>query len=226
MNYGQFCPISKAAEILGERWTVLIIRELLMGARRFCDLQRGLGDVSPALLAARLRSFESSGLIVRRRVNGLRGFEYHPTPACEALMPVMLALGEWGQCWGRETVPADIDVELLMLYLERSIDPGQLPGDRTVIQFKFVDLKQQRDWWLLVEGETVDICITTPRRDVDVYITTSLRTMHDVWMGERSYLDALHAGDLIIEGDVALTRHFSSWLRLSTFAKMPAEPVQ
>src|SRR5437762_14097151 len=87
MNYGQFCPIAKAAEILGERWTFLIIRELLMGGRRFTEIQRGLGDISPALLAARLKFFEQQGLVARRRLNGQRSFEYHPTPACDALMP-------------------------------------------------------------------------------------------------------------------------------------------
>ena len=78
MRYGQFCPISKATEILGERWTFLIIRELLMGGRRFSELQRGLGNISPALLTSRLKSFETNGLLVRRRINGQKGYEYCP----------------------------------------------------------------------------------------------------------------------------------------------------
>ena len=89
-------PIAKATEILGERWTFLIVRELLMGGRRFSELQRGLGEMSPALLTARLKSFEVEGLVARRRINGQRGYEYHPTPACEALLPVVMAMGEWG----------------------------------------------------------------------------------------------------------------------------------
>jgi len=133
MNYGQFCPIAKATEILGERWTFLIIRELLMGGRRFSELQRGLGDISPALLTARLKAFENRGLVVRRRINGLRGFEYHPTLACEDLMPIIIALGEWGLCWARKTLATDyLNIDLLLLYLERSVDPRQLPGRETV----------------------------------------------------------------------------------------------
>jgi len=219
MKYGQFCPIAKATEILGERWTFLIIRELLMGGRRFNELQRGLGDISPALLTARLKSFEAEGLVVRRRINGQRGFEYYPTPACEELKPVIVALGEWGLCWARHNLTAeDLDVDFLMLYLERSVDPSQLPGAETVIQFKFVDLTEQRDWWVLVRDGKVDICITPPGRDVHVFFTTTVKTMHDVWMGDRSYREAVLSGDLTIEGELALTRRISSWLRPSIFA--------
>lgn len=219
MNYGQFCPISKATEIVGERWTFLIVRELLMGGRRFNELQRGLGDISPALLTARLRSFEAEGLIVRRRISGQRGYEYYPTPACEELKPVIIALGQWGLCWARNTISSDdLDVDLLMLYLERSVDPGQLPGNETVIQFKFNDLPEQRDWWLLVRDSEVEVCIKPPGRDVDVFFTTTARTMIDVWMGDRGYREAVLSGDLIIEGELSLTRRISSWLRPSVFA--------
>jgi DNA-binding HxlR family transcriptional regulator len=218
MNYGQFCPVAKATELLGERWTFLIIRELLMGGRRFSDLQRGLGDISPALLSARLRAFEKEGLVARRKASGQRSFEYHPTKACEALQPVVMAVGEWGLCWARHMlVEEDFDLDFLMFYLERSIDPSQLPGRSAVIQFKFKDLVERRDWWLLVDDSDVDICMSSPGRDVDVYFTTTVRTMHDVWMGDRTYRDAVRSGDLAVEGEKALTRHINSWLRPSVF---------
>ena len=226
MKYGQFCPVAKATEILGERWTFLIVRELLMGGKRFTELQRGLGDISPALLTARLKAFEREGLVARRRINGQRGFEYYPTSACEALKPVVVAMGEWGLCWARHMLSAeDFDVDFLMFYLERSIDPTRLPGRSTVIQFKFRDLAEQPDWWLLVDGQDVDVCITAPGRDVDVYFTTTVRTMHDVWMGDRTYRDAVHAGDLAIEGELALTRNVSAWLRPSIFAESKRAPA-
>ena len=226
MRYGQFCPISKATEILGERWTFLIIRELLMGGRRFSELQRGLGDISPALLASRLKSFEADGLLVRRRINGQRGHEYCPTTACEELKPIIIALGEWGMCWTRHTLAhEDFDAGMLMLYLERSVDPANLPGDETVIQFKFTDLTEQRDWWLLVRNDKVETCLDPPRREVDVFFTTTLRTMSDVWMGDRTYRDAVLAGDLLVEGDLALTRRISAWLRPSIFATSRRAPA-
>ena len=226
MQYGQFCPIAKATEILGERWTILILRELLMGGRRFNELQRGLGEISPALLTSRLKSLEEQGLVARRRISGQRGHEYFPTPACEALLPVLIAIGEWGLIWVRDMlVEDDFDIDFLMYYLERSVDPEKLPGDQTVIRFQFTELREQRNWWLLVERSSVQICLTPPARDVDIYFTTTLRTMHDVWMGDRSYRDAVNAEDLIIEGEPALTRNVSSWLRPSVFASSDRAPI-
>lgn len=226
MKYGQFCPIAKATEILGERWTILIVRELLMGGRRFNELQRGLGEISPALLTSRLKSLEEQGLIARRRITGQRGFEYVPTAACEALLPVVVSLGEWGLCWARHMlVDDDFDVDFLMYYLERSVDPDRLPSGQTVIRFQFADLTEQREWWLLIDGKDVQICINPPPRDVDVYFTTTVRTMHDVWMGERTYRDAVDADELIIEGEPALTRNVSSWLRPSVFVASPRQPI-
>ena len=226
MKYGQFCPIAKATEILGERWTILIVRELLMGARRFTELQRGLGDISPALLTSRLKSLEDQGLVARRRITGQRGFEYSPTAACEALLPIVVSLGEWGLSWARHMlIDDDFDVEFLMFYLERSVDPERMPSGQTVIRFQFTDLTEQRDWWLLIDGKDVQICINRPARDVDVYFTTTVRTMHDVWMGDRTYRDAVSAGDLIIEGEPALTRNVSSWLRPSVFVAAIRSPI-
>jgi len=226
MNYGQFCPIAKATEILGERWTFLIIRELIMGGRRFNELQRGLGDISPALLTARLKSLEVQGLILRRKASGQRSFEYFPTQACTELAPVLVALGNWGLVYARHNVlDADLDVELLMFYLQRSVDPMQIVGDKSVIQFKFSDLKKQPDWWLLVQDRKVDLCITDPGKDVDVYLCSTLRTMHDVWMGDRTFKEAISNGDLLVEGEPALVRNVGSWLKPSIFAESPRAPL-
>jgi len=226
MQYGQFCPIAKATEILGEKWTILIIREILMGARRFSELQRGLGDISPALLTSRLKSLEMQGMVARKKIAGQKGYEYYPTEACEALLPVLVSLGEWGLCWARHTVlDADFDVEFLMYYLERSIDPSKMIGDESVIRFQFTDLVEQKDWWLLIRNDTVDLCLKNPGKDVDVYFTCTVRTMHDVWMGERTYRDAIKSGDLYVQGDPALTRNIRSWLKPSIFGESDRVPL-
>ena len=226
MKYGQFCPIAKATEILGEKWTIMIVREILMGASRFNVMQRGLGDISPALLTNRLKSLEEQGIIVRRKITGQKGYEYFPTEACQALLPVLVAMGEWGLCWARHNVlDEDFDVDFLMLYLERSIDPSKLIGNESVIQFKFTDLVEQSDYWLLIRDENVDLCLKNPGKDVDVYFTCTVRTMHDVWMGDRTYRDAIKSGDLYVQGDPALTRNITSWLRPSIFGASEREPL-
>ncbi len=218
MGYGQFCPIAKAIEIIGERWTILILRELLMGARRFNKLQRGLGTISPALLTKRLGSLEEYGLIVKRKIQGRRGFEYFPTHSAEELLPVLLSIGDWGMKWAKENlVDDDYDVDLLMLYLERSVVTEKLPGRETIIQFVFTDLKQQRNWWLVINGNTVDVCVRDPGKDVDVYFTTTVRTMTDVWLGHDTYRRAMRNGELKIVGPTSLTRNLSVWLRMSDF---------
>lgn len=222
MRYGQFCPIAKATEILGEKWTILILRELLMGSRRFGELQRGLGDISPALLTKRLRDLELQGLLVRRRASGERQHEYFPTEACNALLPVLIGIGEWGLVWARNNVlDPDLDVDLLLLFLERSIDPGQLPGRETVVRFRFNDLESQKDFWLLVSGERVELCVVDPGRDVNVFLSCALRTMHDVFMGDRSFRSAIAAGDLLVEGDPGLVRNLGRWMKQSVFAGSP-----
>lgn len=228
MRYSQFCPIAKATEILGEKWTILIIREILMGGRRFSELQRGLGDISPALLTSRLKSLEEQGMVVRRRIPGQKGYEYFPTEACQALLPLLVSLGEWGLVWARHMIlDQDFDAEFLMFYLERSVDPTKLVGTTTVIRFQFTDLREQPNWWLLVENGRTQVCLKDPGRDIDVYFNCTLRTMHDVWMGDRTWRDAIETGDLRVQGDLSLTRNIRTWLRPSVFegserARIPA----
>ncbi len=225
MRYGQFCPIAKANEILGEKWTILIIREFLMGARRFNELQRGLGLISPALLTSRLKTLEEQGLIVRRKITGQKGYEYFPTEACEQLLPVLVAMGEWGLCWAKQNLlDEDFDVDFLMLYLERSVDPEKLVGDETVIRFEFTDLENQNVFWLLVQEKKVDLCVKDPGKDVDIFFTGTVRTMTDVWMGDRTYKEAIKSGDLYVHGPEALTRNISSWLKPSIFGDSPRTP--
>ena len=220
--YGQWCPIAKSVEILGEKWTILIIRELLMGARRFSELQRGLGTISPTLLTRRLNLLDEYGLIYRRQVQGQKGYQYVPTDACHQLQPVILALGSWGVQWTRDFMgDADYNVELLMLYLERSILPDKLPGSNGVIKFRFTDFYEQPHWWITVIGDTVDVCTSDPGLDVDVYITTTVKAMTEAWLGRSSYLQAKADGKFDVVGPTALTRNISVWLRYSVFADLP-----
>ncbi len=229
MSYKQFCPIAKATEILGEKWTILIVREILIGASRFNEIQRGLGDISPALLTNRLKTLEANNMIVKRKIPGQRGFEYFPTEATQNLLPVLVSLGEWGLTWARHTLwEGDFDVEFLMTYLERSVDPEKLPGNETVVFFKFKDLaenQEQSDFWLLIEGSDIQLCLKDPGRDINVYFNCTVRTMHDVWMGDRTYKDAISAGDLIVEGEPGLTRNIRSWLRPSLFEESQRAPI-
>jgi DNA-binding HxlR family transcriptional regulator len=228
MEYGQFCPIAKATEILGEKWTILIVRELLMGSSRFSSLQRGLSLISPTMLSKRLDSLESYGLVVKKKIPGQKGYEYFPTKSCEELLPIIKTLGDWGMRWARANLPdKDCDVELLMLYLKRSINPDNLIGNETTIRFKFTDLEEFSTWWIVVEGDDVDICNNDPGKDIDVYFTCNVKTMVQIWMGDTSYKKSLAADDIKIVGPKSLTKDIGSWMQVSIFADMvPASEIQ
>ena len=223
MEYGQFCPIAKASEIIGEKWTVLIIRELLMGGTRFNELQRGLSLISPTLLSKRLDSLVEHGLVMKKKIPGQKGYEYLATESCNELLPIIKSLGDWGMRWARSNLTEkDYDVELLMLYLQRSVVPDKLPGNETVIRFKFTDIKEYPDWWMVVERDDVDICVNDPGKDVDIYFTSTVKTLADVWMGESTYRKAIREGQLTLVGDKVLTHNVSSWLTNSLFSDLPA----
>jgi DNA-binding HxlR family transcriptional regulator len=227
MEYAQFCPVAKAAEILGKKWTLLIVRELLMGGTRFNELQRGLGLISPTILAKRLNDLAQTGVVVKKRIPGQRGHEYLLTAMGRELLPVVMQVGEWGMRWARGALQEkDLDVELLMLYLQRSIKPEALPGKETVVRFKFSDLKLLSDWWLLIDGSSIDVCVQDPGREVDIYFGTDLRTMIQVWMGDLSYRTAMADGRMKVVGPLALRRDIKSWLAPHILADIrPAREV-
>ncbi|MFC1664617.1 winged helix-turn-helix transcriptional regulator [Pseudomonadota bacterium] len=223
MEFAQFCPIAKSTEIIGEKWTILIIREILMGGSRFNQLQRGLSLISPAVLTKRLATLVDYGLIDKKKIPGQKGYEYHPTESCKELLPILLSLADWGMRWTRTNLTeSDYDVNLLMLYLQRSIDPKHLTGNETIIRFHFTDLKDAPDWWLMVKNNEVDICTTDPGKEIDIYFTTTVKTMTDVWMGEDTYRKAIRNKNMTVVGPPLLTGNISSWMNNCMFANLPS----
>lgn len=227
MDYGQFCPIAKATEILGEKWTLLIVRELLMGGRRYSELQRGLSQISPTMLSKRLDSLEQYGLVLKKKIPNQKGYEYYPTRSCSELLPIIQSLGEWGMRWAKSNLTErDYDVGLLMLYLQRSINPENLVGDETVIRFKFTDISDFPDWWMVVQGKEIDLCVNDPGKDVDIWFTTTVKTMVDVWMGWSSYRRAMAEDDLKIVGPRAMVNNVGAWMEDSIYADIaPASEI-
>jgi DNA-binding MarR family transcriptional regulator len=194
-----------------------------MGGSRFNELQRGLSLISPTILSRRLDSLAEHGLVVKKKIPGQRGHEYFPTESCQALLPVIRSLGDWGMVWARSNLTEkDYDVELLMLYLKRSINPEKLPGRETVIRFNFTDIEQYPEWWLVSRGDEIDLCVKDPGKDIDVYFTTSVKTMADIWMGDNSYRRAIREGTLKVVGDKALTHNITDWMKNSIFTDLPA----
>ena len=219
-GYGQFCPIAKTMEVLDERWTVLIIREMLAGSHHFNELRRGVPRMSPALLSKRLRSLERVGIVMRLEYGNRRRYEL--TPGGRELGPVVMALGEWGIRWRTQLGDDDLDPHLLMWDVHRNLDLDAMPDGRTVIGFHFPDVEPRtRSWWLVVQGDDVDVCDADPGHPVAVTAESTLRTMVDVWRGDRSWREVTRSGDLLLDGTLAARRALPHWLKLSAFASVP-----
>jgi DNA-binding HxlR family transcriptional regulator len=221
-SYNQFCPVAMAAELLCSRWTVVLLRELLAGSTRFNDLRRGLPRMSPALLSQRLKELEETGVLERRPVPGEPGIlEYALTEAGRELQPLVESFGKWGQRWIPSNLSLEqLDAQLLMWDMRRGLCFDPPPTRRLVIQFQYPDApKRECSWWLIVEpGEPVDLCSVDPGHDVDLYVTSPLRTMTAIWMGIETVRQAKAGGQLMLTGDRELIDTMERWLGLSPFA--------
>ena len=221
-GYGQFCPIAKACEALGERWTMLLIRELLCGSHRYNDFKRGLPLISPTMLSQRLSTLLERGLIERKRSNDQKSWEYHLTQAGRELEPIVMGLGEWGARWVRSQMSKnDLSVELLMWDMRRTINCAALPQRRIVLHFEFKDLdKKFNNWWMLAENNVIDLCIDDPGFDSDVTFVSDLRTMTQLWLGDTTLSEARSSGKLDVSGFSTLTRNIPKWLVFSGFSSI------
>ena len=223
-KYGQFCPVAKAAELLTERWTLLILRELSMGGSRFNDIRRGVPLISPSVLAQRLRTLVQSGVVECARSEQGRSLEYKLTLAGGELEAIIEAVGVWGQRWVRNRMHEDdLDASLLMWDIRRSINTAALPDRRTVIYFEFPDAKKgMKRWWLVVEDDEVDLCLEDPGHDIDLAVFTDLHCLTQIWMGDVSLAVARSSGKVRLEGQGRLKQTMAGWLAFSSFAAVKA----
>jgi DNA-binding HxlR family transcriptional regulator len=223
-SYNQFCPVAMAAEVLCTRWTMLLLRELVAGSTRFNELRRGLPRMSPALLSKRLRDLEEAGILTRETVPGEpAAHEYRLTKAGQDLRSVVTAVGNWGQRWVETKSSLEkLDPYVLMWDMRRNIDPRPMPSRRVTIQVIFLDLPEaERSWWLVVKpGQEVDLCSVDPGFDVDLYLSTDLRTMTEIWMGYAPLDRAKEEGRMLVAGSRQIESSLNAWLRLSPFARV------
>lgn len=216
-SYHQFCPVAKAMELLDERWTLLIVRELVTGSQHFNDLRRGVPRMSPTLLSRRLSQLARAGIVVRH--DDGRSVRYVLTPAGRELQPVVEALGVWGTRWIGELGEQDLDPHLLLWDMHRNIDHGSVPAGRTVVQFRFTDVPASAcDWWLVISQGSADVCDADPGYPVTVTVTASLRALTGVWRGDLGWPDALRSGAVTLQGPQSLRRALPRWFTLSAFA--------
>ena len=216
-SYAQYCPVAKATETLGDRWMVLIVREMLGGASGFNELQRGLPRISRSVLADRMRTLERAKVIERRTGPKGRTLEYLLTPAGRDLQPVVQAIGEWGATWSlTEPRPEELDPYLLTVWMARHVDRQRVPSNRTVIQFDFRAPKQR--YWMVLEPSEVSVCLQHPGFDADLEVNVDTATLYRVYLGRAELSGAIRAGQLTISGPRTLQSGFGHWFSWSAFA--------
>jgi DNA-binding HxlR family transcriptional regulator len=219
-GYGQFCPVAKAMELLDERWTMLVIRELVSGSTRFNDLRRGVPRMSPALLSKRLQSLTRAGVVQRSEADGRAS--YTLTPCGRELAEVVQAVGSWGVRWIGDLGDKDLDPHLLMWDIRRTMPVEQWPRDRTVVAFRLAGVAPKAaSWWLIVADGAVDLCDFDPGYDVAATASTSLRTLTQIWRGDLSWKRSLLDGSVTIDGSANVRRAVPSWVGQSNLAAVP-----
>jgi DNA-binding HxlR family transcriptional regulator len=219
IDYGQFCTVARGAEVLGERWTPLVVRELLCGSRRFNDIRRGVPRMSATLLTQRLRKLEELGMVARNRAGA--GWEYRLTQAGEELRPIVVAMGHWGARWiGSRLKRNQLDAGFLMWDIRRFALLDKFPaGKRVVIQFRFRDAPRgERQWWLVVEDRTADLCRDDPGHEVTVVVESTVRALTEIWTGDSDPDQEIRQGTLSVLGAGSNGQTLWRWLGRSMFA--------
>lgn len=219
-SYGQFCPVAKAAQIFCERWTALLIRDLGAGTARFSDLHRGVPLMSRSMLSRRLQELAAEGVVERRPNQGGRGWTYHLTPSGREFVPIVKALGVWGQRWTRRRLAeGEIDFRLLLWEMQHTVRPEALGDRRTVVQLDFTDQPaHRRRWWFVNDTGKVELCLQDPGFEVDIHLFASLVDMIHLWRGDTSLPRALETGRLEVLASRRHKRALPAWLALNPLA--------
>jgi DNA-binding HxlR family transcriptional regulator len=219
-SYSQFCPVAKAMELLDERWTLLVVRELVIGSEHFNQLRRGLPRMSPTLLSRRLQQLVRAGVITRDETDG--EVRYRLTEAGEELRPVVEALGTWGTRWIPDLADPDLDPKLLLWDMHRNVDHERVPARRTVLAFEFDDVAPElARWWLVISSGDVDVCDDDPGDEPVALVQTSLRALTEVWRGDRTWSEVRGDGSMTVLAPRDVTAALPGWFLLSPFAGVP-----
>jgi len=219
-THGQFCSIARALDVLGQRWMLLVVRELLMGSRRFGEVRRGLPRISRTMLAARLHELVDTG-IARRGEDGDGPF-YELTPEGKGLEGTLRELGVWGQRWLPRELPADLlDTDALVSDMRRRIDRDALPRSPLVARIEtWIEPRRREERYLLLRQGEVSLCSANAGFPVELHVRAPLRTLTAWWRGDVTLSEARAMG-LVLDGRREWVRAFPRWFERYLFAGVP-----
>lgn len=217
-DYNEACPISMAASVICEKWTLQIVREMFFGSTRYSEIQKYIPNISPSLLRSRLRFLEDNGVIVRKRSASGNRYEYHLTPAGKSLAPVLTEMGKWGFRWAsHHMTDKQNTVSGLVRDFASRIDVDELPSCNVVIEMQLADGGDSATGFIHVQGGTASTCDTRLGFDTDVLIRSTIKTMTRIWYGELDMNAAIESGQMKVVAAPAFSRRISRWLRISSF---------
>ena len=217
-DYNEACPISMAASVLCEKWTLQIVRELFFGSTRYSEIQKFIPNISPSLLRTRLRFLEEQGLIIRKCGEKANRYEYFLTPSGKALAPVLTEMGRWGMCHANDGMTDKQNTAWgLVRDFSGGIDTDQLPSGTTSIRIELTDVENEPVHYIHVRDKKVEVCDTDLGLDTDVYITSTLDVMTRVWYGEIDMAAAIESRSMRVSAAPIYTRRIGRWLRISSF---------
>jgi DNA-binding HxlR family transcriptional regulator len=218
MPYADYCPIASGVEILGDRWTPLVIRELTVGASGFNEIHRGIPKMSRTLLAQRLRQLERQGLVTRETSGRGRAGGYHLTPSGQALSQVVWSMGQWAAEWVfAEPDDEELDGLSLLWRLHQFAIPSELPRERTTVHL-VLSGPNGAEGWLAIDGREVSVCKDDPGLDVDLAVEAPLGHMHEWIVGRVTFNQLVREGQVRTLGPSRLARAFPRWFHTDTFA--------
>ena len=218
-GYGQYCPLSLAAELLGQRWTILVISRLVDGCNSFSEIHRGVPRISPSLLSQRLDELQDAGLVVRKKRRNKQAYTYHLTDAGWDLEDIIMQMAIWGQHWARDMNLDDLDPAFLAWSMHLRINTECMPPGRTVLEFDFTGVPEEfHRFWLIHEKGNVEMCLKHPGFESDVVVSSDIRRFIEAWRGFRDMRTEICAGRIRVEGEKPLRDALPEWLMLSALA--------
>lgn len=204
-GYGQFCAVARALEVLGERWTLLVVRELLLGERHFNDIRRGLPRISRTMLSTRLKTLEKAGIVSREDGS------YRLTEAGQNLAPVVRELGGWAMEWDRRGLrPEHLDPDVLVWDIRRRTVTERLPERRTVVELRFRGA-DSGPYFLHIARPQIDLCTDDGGFEVALRVDADLEALTRYWLGETPWAPLLRSGAVALTGPSTLRRAFPTW---------------
>lgn len=208
-GYGQFCAVARALDTVGDRWALLVVRELLLGASSFTEIRRGLPRIPRATLSARLRSLRAAGIVD----------SYRLTEAGAALGPVVRELARWAMTTESAALTDDdLDPAALAWDMQRRLDVDALPDRTVVVALDFTDRHEK--YWLHLSRTSVNLCAQDTGAPVDIWLAAPTLPVTTWWLGEQSWAQLLRQPGVRVHGDVGLQRQMHRWFTRYVFAPL------